>query len=53
MKHGHGGGHGGCHGEGHRMFLTKAEKLEHVIMYKEMLEKELKGVEEAIAELQK
>jgi hypothetical protein len=33
------------------MFLTKEEKINHLSKYKELLENEAKGVDEAIAEL--
>jgi len=36
-----------------RQFLTKEEKIEHLEEYKKWLEKEKKGVEEAIMELKK
>jgi len=36
-----------------RQFLTKEEKIEHLKKYKEWLEKETKGIEEAIQELKK
>ena len=53
MGHGHGHGHGDscCHGARH--FLTREEKIEHLEMYKEWLEKEAQGVKEAIDELKK
>ena len=35
-----------------RMFLTKEEKIEHLQKYKDWLDKESKGVEEAIIKLQ-
>jgi hypothetical protein len=38
---------------GPRAFLTKEEKLEMLKQYKEYLEKEAKGIDEAIAELKK
>ncbi len=38
----------GPHG---RMFLTKEEKIEHLTKYKEWLQNETKGVDEAIAKL--
>ncbi len=34
-----------------RMFLTKEEKINHLNKYKEWLENEAKGVDEAIAKL--
>ena len=34
-----------------RMFLTKKEKINHLTKYKEWLENEAKGVDEAIAKL--
>jgi hypothetical protein len=34
-----------------RMFLTKEEKIDHLNKYKEWLENEAKGVDEAIAKL--
>ncbi len=34
-----------------RMFLTKEEKIEHLGKYKEWLENEAKGVDEAMARL--
>ncbi len=42
----------GC-GTTSRSFLTKEEKLEMLQEYKEALEKEAKGVEERIKELEK
>jgi hypothetical protein len=39
--------------EGVRNFLTKQEKIEILKEYKDSLEKEAKGIEEKIAELQK
>ncbi len=42
-----------CGGYGMREFLTKEEKLEILKEYKENLEKEAKGVEERIKDLQK
>jgi len=33
------------------MFLTKEEKIDHLNKYKEWLENEAKGVDEAIAKL--
>ena len=43
-----------CCGHAHpRMFLTKQEKIEHLNKYKEWLQNEAKGVDEAIANLQK
>jgi len=36
-----------------RSFLTKEEKIEHLEEYKKWLEKETKGVEEAIENLKK
>jgi hypothetical protein len=41
----------GCHCNRH--FLTTDEKVEHLERYKEWLEMETKGVEEAIANLKK
>ncbi len=41
-------GHGYAHG---RMYLTKQEKIDHLNKYKEWLQNEAKGVDEAIAEL--
>lgn len=35
----------------HRMFLTKEEKITHLGKYKEWLQNEAKGVDEAIAKL--
>jgi hypothetical protein len=41
-----------CGGSFHpRMFLTKEEKITHLSKYKEWLENEAKGVDEAIAKL--
>ncbi len=34
-----------------RMFLTKEEKITHLTKYKEWLQNEAKGVDEAIAKL--
>ena len=43
-----------CCEHGHpRMFLTKEEKIEHLTKYKEWLQNETKGVDEAIANLKK
>jgi hypothetical protein len=41
----------GCHCNRH--FLTAEEKIEHLKKYKEWLEMETKGVDEAIANLKK
>jgi hypothetical protein len=43
----------GCHAHGHhpRMFLTKQEKIEHLTKYKEWLQNEANGVDEAITNL--
>jgi hypothetical protein len=42
----------GCCGMVHpRMFLTKEEKIIHLNKYKEWLQNEAKGVDEAIAKL--
>ncbi|MBU0530389.1 MAG: hypothetical protein ABIH52_00885 [Candidatus Aenigmatarchaeota archaeon] len=43
-------GHGCCT---YRQFITKDEKIEMLKEYKEYLEKESKGVEERIKELEK
>ncbi len=41
-----------CCGEMHpRMFLTKEERITHLNKYKEWLQNEAKGVDEAIAKL--
>lgn len=51
--HGHHDEEGcGCMGNG-RQFITKAEKIEKLKQYQDMLEKELTGVKEAISELEK
>jgi hypothetical protein len=43
----------GCCGMHHpRMFLTKEERITHLNKYKEWLQNEAKGVDEAIAKLQ-
>ncbi len=53
MGHGHhpgkGKGHCGCG----RHFLSREEKVEKMKQYREWLVKETKGVDEAIAELEK
>jgi hypothetical protein len=42
----------GCCGMHHpRMFLTKEERITHLNKYKEWLQNEAKGVDEAIAKL--
>lgn len=41
------------HGTHPRMFLTTEEKIEHLTKYKEWLQNETKGVDEAIANLKK
>jgi len=48
-------GYGCCgnYSEAPRSFLTKEEKIEMLKEYKESLEKEAKGVEERIKELEK
>jgi len=48
------GGFGCCHGFGfgfRRMFYTKEERRRELEEYKEKLQKELAGVEEALKEL--
>ncbi|MCW3999892.1 MAG: hypothetical protein NWE93_06610 [Candidatus Bathyarchaeota archaeon] len=42
---------GHMHGHHPRMFLTKEERIEHLTKYKEWLQNETKGVDEAIANL--
>ncbi len=49
MRDGHHGHNCCCHSE--RRFITHAEQLEHLEMYREQVELELKGVKEHIDHL--
>jgi len=47
----HNHGHGHYPGHYPRRFLTKEEQIEHLTKYKEWLQNEAKGIDEAIANL--
>ncbi len=51
--HGHHGHHHGACGCGFRKFVSKKERIEMLENYREALQSELEGVEEALKELKK